>query len=105
MHFSLQGVQMTPSARAPILTLCAAFIFLTELLPKKTVYSPLIARIAGTVATFLAAWNWVLDESSGDVASIMPPQFILIFMVLGVLAGFTLLITVMPDNSNKEAQP
>ena len=73
MHFNLfHGVQVTSSAKAPILALCAALIFLTELLPKKTLYSPLIARIAGTVTTFLAAWNWVLDESSGDVASIVP---------------------------------
>ena len=102
MHFNLfQGVQMTPSAKAPILALCAALIFLTELLPKKTMYSPLIARIAGTVTTFLAAWNWVLDEGSGDVASIMPPQFTYIFITLGVLAVSTLLITVMPDDSNQ----
>ena len=102
MHFNLfKGVQMTSSEKAPILALCAALIFLTELLPKKTMYSPLIARIAGTVTTFLAAWNWVLDESSGDVASIMPPQFTFIFITLGVLAVFTLLITVMLDDSNR----
>ena len=102
MHFNLfQGVQVTSSAKAPILALCAALIFLTELLPKKTLYSPLIARIAGTVTTFLAAWNWVLDESSGDVASIVPPQVTFIFIILGVLAVSTLLITVMPDDSNQ----
>ena len=102
MHFNLfQGVQVTSSAKAPILALCAALIFLTELLPKKTLYSPLIARIAGTVTTFLAAWNWVLDESSGDVASIVPPQVTFIFIILGVLAVWTLLITVMPDDSNQ----
>ena len=102
LHFNLfQGVQVVPSAKAPILALCAAMIFLTELLPKKTLYSPLIARIAGTVITFLAAWNWVLDESSGDVASIMPPQFTSIFFILGVVAVATLLITVMPHDSNQ----
>ena len=102
MHFNLfQGVQMTPNVKAPILALCAALIFLTELLPTKTMYSPLIARIAGTVTTFLAAWNWVMDESSGDVASILPPQFTVIFTTLGVLAVSTLLIAVMPDESNQ----
>ena len=102
MHFDhLRGVQMAPAAKAPILALCAAMIFLTEFLPKKTWYSPLIARIAGTATTFLAAWNWVLDESSGDVASIIPPQFGFIFMILGVFAVVTLLITVTSDDSNQ----
>lgn len=102
MHFNLfQGVQMTPSEKAPILALCAALVFLTELLPRKTMYSPFIARISGTVISFLAAWNWMLDESGGDVASIVPPQFTLIFSLLGVLAASTLLITIMPDDSNQ----
>ena len=102
MHFDrFQGVQIEPSAKAPILALCAAMIFLTELLPKKTLYSPFIARLAGTVITFLAAWNWVLDESSGDVATIIPPQFLYIFSVLGVLAVTTLLIAITPNDSNQ----
>ena len=104
MHFNLfQGVETTPGEKAPILALCAALLFLTELLPKDAMYSPLMARIAGTLITFLAAWNWILDESSGDVASIMPPQFTLIFMILGVLAVSTLLMTVMPGDSSKDA--
>ena len=102
VHFNLfQGVQMTAGAKAPTLALCAALIFLTELLPKKTMYSALTARIAGTFTTFLAAWNWLLDEGNGDVASVIPPQFVFILITLGVLAFSTLMLTIISGDSNQ----